>query len=242
MARRRLDLARIFTFGGRVPASIGFILSVMLLSSVLGWTNRSLLGAAALMPVAILRGELWRLVTWPFFQDDPFTLLFAGFMLWTLGQQLSYAWSERRFVMRFLGYALGAGVVTTLLALVWENATAVAHLGAWPVVNALLVAWAMLYPDRQVNIWGVLPLTGRTLALLVAFGTVLYAIASGLAAFTPHLVAIAIAWIQSRGFGGRRLGHQARRWWADREAKRRSKHLKVVRKDGSSDDRPRWLN
>ncbi len=241
MARRSSDLARIFTFGGRVPASIGFILAVMLAASILGWTNRSFLGAAALMPIAIRHGELWRLVTWPFFQDDPFTLLFAGFMLWTLGQQLSYAWSERRFVMRFLGYALWAGVVTTLLSFVWENATVIAHLGAWPVVNALLVAWAMLYPDRQVNLWGVLPLTGKTLALLVAFGTVLYAIASGLAAFTPHLVAIGIAWIQSRGLGGPRIGSQARRWWADREAKRRAKHLKVVRKDGS-DDRPRWLN
>jgi membrane associated rhomboid family serine protease len=241
VARRSPDLARLFTFGGRVPASIGLILAVMLVASVLGWTNRPLLASAALMPVAILRGELWRLLTWPFFQDDPFTLLFAGFMLWTLGQQLSYAWSERRFVMRFLGYTLGAGVVTTLLALVWENATVIAHLGAWPVVNALLVAWAMLYPDRQVNIWGVLPLTGKTLAMLVAFGTVLYAIASGLAAFTPHLVAIAIAWIQARGMGGRRLGSQARRWWAERDMKRRTKHLKVVRKDGP-DDRPRWLN
>lgn len=241
MARRSPDFARIFTFGGRVPGSIGLLLVLMLGASILGWTNRGLLGAAMLMPVAILRGEIWRLVTWPFFQDDPLTLLFAGFMLWTLGQQLSYAWSERRFVVRFLGYTLGAGIVTTLLALFWENATAIAHVGAWPVINALLVAWAMLYPDRQVNLWGVLPLTGKTLAMLVAFGTVLYAIASGLAAFTPHLVAIAIAWIQARGIGGRRFGSQARQWWAERDMKRRAKHLKVVRKDGS-DDRPRWLN
>lgn len=241
MARRNLDLARFFTFGGRVPASVGLLLALMLVASIWGWTNPTILGLAALMPVAILRGQLWRLVTWPFFQNDPLTLLFAGFMLWTLGQQLSYAWSERRFVVRFLGYTVGAAAGTTLLALVWDSASVIAHLGVWPVVNALLVAWAMLYPDRQVNIWGVLPLTGKTLALLVAFGTVLYGIASGFAAFSPHLIAIAIAWVQARGLGGRRIGSQARHWWAEREMRRRAKHLKVVRKDGQ-DDRPRWLN
>lgn len=238
---RRGDIASFFTFGGRVPASVGLLLALMLVASVWGWTNPTVLGAVALMPIAILRGQAWRLVTWPFFQDDPFTLLFAGLILWQLGQQLSYAWSERRFVSRFLGYTIGAAVGATLLALVWDNASAIAHVGVWPVTMALVVAWAMLYPERQVNIWGVLPLTGRTLAMLVAFATVLYAIARGFAAFTPHLIAIAIAWVQARGFGGRRLRRQAQQWWAEREMRRRAKHLKVVRKNGPN-DRPRWMN
>jgi len=74
---------------------------------------------------------------------------------------------------RFLGYTVGAGVLTTLLAVVWPDARMIGHLGVWPVANAMIVAWAMLYPDRQVNIWGVLPLTGKTLALVVLGGTVL---------------------------------------------------------------------
>jgi membrane associated rhomboid family serine protease len=238
---RRGDLSSFFTFGGRVPASVGTLLAVMLVASIAGWTNPRLIDAAALVPVAIQRGQVWRLVTWPFFQDDPFTLLFAGLILWQMGQQLSYAWSERRFVIRFFGYTLGAGVGATLLAYVWERATGIGHIGVWPVVMALIVAWAMLFPDRQVNIWGVLPITGKNVALLVTFGTLLYGIARGFAAFTPHLVAIGIAWAQSRGVGTRRLGVQARQWWAARETRRRAKHLKVVKKDGS-DDRPRWLN
>jgi membrane associated rhomboid family serine protease len=243
VARRR-DFASFFTFGGRVPVTIGMLLVLMLLASVWGSIDLRVAEVALLAPVGIWRGEIWRLVTWPFVQTDVFSLLFVGFMLWTLGQQLSYAWSERRFLMRFLGYTIGAGVGTALLALVFDSASA-PHLGAWPVVNALIVAWAMLYPDRQVNIWGVLPVTGRTLALLVLGGTVLAAVMTGklhgFGGFTPHLVAIAIAWVQARGLGGRRFGLQARQWWAERETRRRAKHLKVVRKDGH-DDRPRWLN
>lgn len=246
MARRRtVELPRFFTFGGRIPAAVGLLLALMLVATVWGWMTRSLIDWARLAPVAILRGQVWRFVTWPFFQDDPFTLLFGGFMLWTLGQQLSYAWSEQRLLARFFGYTVGAALGTTLLAFVWEPASWVTHAGVWPVVNALLVAWAMLFPDRQVNIWGVLPLTGKMLALLVVGGTVLYALAGGwprgFAAFSPHLIAIGIAWAQSRGFGGRRSLEQARQWWAERGFRRRAKRFKVVHKNGPG-DRPRWMN
>lgn len=243
MARRRLGLPPIFTFGNRVPAAVGLVLSLMLFASVGGWLERGFLPFAAFVPGLVLRGELWRLVTWVFFQDDPFTLLFAGFMLWSFGQQLAYVWGERRLLARFFGYAVGAAVATTLLAIVWPPASA-PHLGAWPVVNALLVSWALLYPDRQVNIWGVLPLTGKTLALLVVGGTFLYGIASGgvrgIGAFSLHLFAIGGAWLLARGFGMRRLSGDARQWWAEREQKRRARHLKVVRKGDAQKDR--WLN
>jgi hypothetical protein len=96
-----------------------------------------------------------------------------------------------------------------------------------------------------VNIWGILPLTGRTLALLVVFGTFLYGLAAGgvvgLVAFTPHFAALAIGWALSRRrLSTRRWRLQLREWWREREFKRRSRHLKVIRKNGQ--DRPRWLN
>lgn len=249
MARRNFQLGSFFTFGGRVPASVGMLLALMLVGSVLGSVQPEVRGLAVLAPELVKRGEIWRLVTWAVVQDDVFTLIFVGFMVWTLGQQLSYAWSERRFILRFLSYTLGAGVGTTLLSVVFESAS-LPHLGAWPVVNALIVAWAMLFPDRQVNIWGILPVTGRTLALLVLGGTLLAVVMvgglKGFGGFAPHLVALGIAWFQSRGLLGRRFGHQARQWWAERDAKRRAKarakHLKVVRRDGEDEDRPRWLN
>jgi membrane associated rhomboid family serine protease len=215
----------------------------MLVASVWGWMQRELQLAAALSPVSIVRGQLWRLVTWPFFQDDPFTLLFGGLMIYWLGQQLAYAWSERRFLLRFFGYAAFASLATTLLAFVWAPASR-PHIGVWPVANALIVSWAMLYPDRQVNVWGILPITGKTAALLVVGGTFLYGLASGgvqgIGLFAPHLFAILAAWLLSRG-KVRGPWLEAKQWWADREQKRRARHLRVVKKDGS-DDRPRWLN
>ncbi len=243
MARRSGDLQRFFTFGDRVPAAVGLVLSLMLVASVWGWIDPELQAFAALAPVLIQRGQLWRLVSWPFFQNDPFTLLFGGLMIYWLGQQLAFVWSERRFLLRFFGYAAFASLATTLLAFVWAPASLV-HIGIWPVANALIVSWAMLYPDRQVNVWGILPITGRTAALLVVGGTVLYGLAAGglrgIGTFSVHLFAIGAAWLLSRG-AVRGPWREAKQWWSEREQKRRSKHLKVVKKDGS-DDRPRWLN
>lgn len=243
--RRGSDVRDAFTFGGRVPPGLGILLVLVLVASVGSWVMRSQ-GWAALVPGQILQGEVWRLFSWAFVQSDPLTLLFGGFMLYTLGQQLSLVWSERRLVGTFLGLAVGASVITVLAALVWAPANSV-HLGMWPVVNGLLLMWAMLYPDRQVSIWGVLPLTGRTLALLVVFGTVLYGIAGGgiqgLGAYLPHFAALLLGWALSRGVGlpTRRWKLQAREWLSEREFKRRSKHLKVVRKNGK-DEPPRWMN
>lgn len=247
-ARRTSDLGRAFTFGGRVPGGLGLLLATILVATVAAW----LLGwkaAAALDPVAIVRyGQAWRLVTWAFVQGDPFTLLFGGLMLYWIVPQLSYTWGERRVLALWLGITFGASVITVLLGFVWRPAL-LPHLGLWPTANALLLMWAMLYPEQQVNIWGILPVTGRTLALMVVFGTVLYGLAggglAGLGAFTPHFAALGLGWVLGRGgrLPTRRWKLQARDWWAEREFRRKSRHLKVVEKGGrDKDEPPRWMN
>jgi membrane associated rhomboid family serine protease len=244
VARRGLVLPRFLTFGDRVAPSLGLVLALMLVASVWGWIDPELQRMAALSPVMIARGQVWRLVTWPFVQTDPFDLLFGALMLYWLAQQLGFVWSERRFLLRFFGYAAFASLAATLLGEVWGPASG-GYLGIWPVANALIVSWALLFPDRQVNVWGVLPITGKVAALLVVGGTLLYGIArggvAGIGAYTPHLAAIALAYVLARGVGVGGPWRDARAWWAERDARRRARHLKVVKKDGE-DDRPRWLN
>lgn len=244
--RKNADLGNAFTFGGRIPNGLGILLVAILVSSVASWVARNE-AWAALIPQALAQGQLWRLVSWAFVQGDPLTLLFGGFMLFSLGGQLAYVWSERRLVGTFVGLAVFASVVTTVLAFVWPAANA-AHLGMWPVVNGIALMWALMYPDRQVNIWGVLPVTGKTIALLLVFGTVLYGLAGGglrgLGAFTPHFAALGLGYGLSRGVAlpTRRWKLQLREWQAEREFRKRSRHLKVVKKNGPSDEPPRWMN
>jgi hypothetical protein len=243
--RRNADLGRFFTFGGRVPASIGLLLAVMLVASVFAWQSGAFASATAFHPDGLLAGQIWRLVSWFFVQPEPFGLLFVGLMVWWLGPQLLSVWGERRFLLRLLGITAGASVATTVIAQFWP-AAGQPHFGAWPTVNALIIAWAMLYPDRQVNIWGILPVTGKTLALLVVGGTVLYALAgrggAGFGGFMLHFTAMGIAFALSRGFWPGTFFRDAQRRMQERDTRRRAKHLKVIRKNGDEGDRSRWMN
>jgi membrane associated rhomboid family serine protease len=241
-ARRRGNLLGGFTFGGRVPPVLGFLLAAILAATVVSWILRDA-SWAVLEPGLLARGELWRLVSWAFVQDHPLTLLFGGLALYSFGLQLAHDWSQQRFLWTFLGLAAGAAAVTTLVAVV---APVSPHLGMWPVVNALVLMWAMRYPEQQLNFWGLIPLTGRTVVLLLVFGTVLYGLAAGglagLFAFTPHFAAMAIGYGLTRGrFPTRRWRMQWTDFWAERSFRRRAKHLKVVGKDGQSGPK-QWMN
>jgi hypothetical protein len=69
--------------------------------------------------------------------------------------------------------------------------------GSWPVIDALVVAWGLLYPARELRLYGVVRMTGRQIVWITLAGTVLYALFRGLPAFVPHLSAelLMLAWL-----------------------------------------------
>ncbi len=246
--RRSTGLPPAFTFGGRLPAVAGLLLALFVAGTLANWIL-GIGGLFALLPDLIVRGEVWRLVTWPFVQPraDIFGLFFGGLVLWQMGQQLPYLWGgEGRFLQRFLLFTLAASVGATLVSRVWPVAAA-QHLGVWPVADALLLSWAMMNPGAQISLMMVLPVTGRTFALLLVAGTALYGVAvggiPGLALMVPHFSALGAAWLLGTGRlpSGRRFRLGLRDWWLEQQLRRRSRHLKVVKKDGRNEP-PRWLN
>jgi membrane associated rhomboid family serine protease len=243
-ARRGGNLGQSFTFGGRQPPAVGAILVAMLVATVAAWLSPGFRGAVSLFPDAILYGQVWRLVSWPFVAPDPITLFFSGLLVWQFGPQLAYAWGERRFLLTFLGLAVTASVVTTLVGAAWAGAN-LPYLGAWPVVTALIVMWGLMYSDRQLSWWGILQLTGKQTALIVVAGTVLWSLFAGLGPFVPHFTAIGLGWALATGLGTRGVKRSwlgAKDAWLEWRLRRRSRHLKVVSRKNGADDRPRYMN
>lgn len=256
MARGSPDLRRVLTFGGQAPFSVGVLLAAMLAATVGGTIWPALGGMLVLevptfeTPAWVVVLEAWRLVTWPFFlgplPGSILTLLFAGFMLLWLGRQLSYAWSERRFVTRFLVLGVGSGLAT--LALLAPFGYPAVYFGVWAVVNGLLVTWGLIFPHQRISWFGALEMTGATVARVVAIGTPIWALVVGppgagiggrLVAYLPHLVAIALAWLLVTG-GPRRGWYRLREWWLRRTLASQRRKFKVV-----STDRPpgkQWMN
>lgn len=237
--RRGFDFDRILTFGGTVPQSVGGILVAMAVVTVATMIWRPLWGWLCLDPAEIFSGQLWRLVTWVFPQGDALTLLFAGFVLHWLGRDLAHSWSERRFLQVFFGYAAWSAFWTTLVAAVWMGADR-QNVGAWPVVNALLVGWAFSRPGAQINLFGLVPMTAKVFGWLIVGGTVLFALSSptGAGDYVPHLSALVLAFLMNAGITPRRLWLKAKQAWYEWRARRSRGHLRPVPRDDKKD----WMN
>jgi hypothetical protein len=241
------DLKRILTFGGQAPLSVGALIAAMVVATV-GGTLWPPLGELLSLQIPgegaapwLTALEAWRLLTWPFFQghlgSSVLTLLFGGFMLLWLGRQLSYAWTERRFLIRFFVLTGGAGLATLLVLLPFGGGGGYA--GIWPVLNALLVTWGLIFPNQRLSWFGALEMTGATVAKVVTIATPLWALAVApagvgilgrLLAYLPHLVAIGMAWLLVAG-GPRRGWYRVKDWWLRRDLDRQRRKFKVVTTD-----------
>jgi membrane associated rhomboid family serine protease len=194
--------------------------------------------------------QAWRYVTWPFVEGplpgSLLTLLFAGLLLVWLGRQLTSAWGEVVFLRRVLFINALAGLITALLLapLGWTLRVQ----GIWPLVNALLVCWGLLYPEQRLSWFGVLEMRGLTVARVIGLGTPVWALLLGppglgplerLAVYLPNLAALLVAWFLV-GDGPRRGWRRVTGRWREGRRRRARSRFEVV------DPGPRppheWLN
>jgi len=235
MARR--STGELLTLGGRVPPSVGGLILALVGGSLAAHLSGTV-GLLVLIPGAVLEGELWRLATWTFLEGEPLGLLFAALTLYWFGRDLAWAWGTRRLLLTWLGFGTASGLAVVLLSLVIPVPGAA---GPWPVLSALLVAWGLLYPERQMSFWGVLPLTGRGLVWITIGGTLFFGAFYGMRSMAAHLAAEGLMLLWFRGLSPRGAWQSLRIWLGERRMRRRAKHLRGVKKNGKSDP-PQWLN
>jgi membrane associated rhomboid family serine protease len=229
------------SFGGRVPVALGGLIAAIVLASLFG----RLLGASGLgilVPALVLDGEVWRLVTWPYFEGDPVSLLFAALTLYWFGRDLAYAWGPRRFLLMWIGFSAASGLAAVALALALPSLGGAGYAGPWAVLSAMLVAWGLLFPERQMLMYFALPMSGRALVWITIGGTLFFAAFSrDFSPYVPHLAAEGLMLLWFRGLSPRGAWQSLRIWLGERRLRRRAKHLRVIKKDGKGGP-PRWLN
>lgn len=244
--RRSRDLPEALTFGGRVPAAVGLLLVAIGVASLATWMAKSV-GWAVLATGTLPSLQLWRLVTYALVQPAPLDLIFALIGVFFFGPPLVFEWGERRFLGASLVITVGAALATLLLGALLH--VGVFYVGVWPLIDAMVLLWALRNPEQQVLLMFVVPVTGRVMGYLtvgVPAVLALYAILTrglgGLVEYTPLLAAVGIAWL----LAGARIGIP-RRWrlaWRDwkteQQLRRRTRHLKVVDKNGRGPGQ--WMN
>ncbi|MBL8830735.1 MAG: rhomboid family intramembrane serine protease [Planctomycetaceae bacterium] len=110
--------------------------------------------------------KLYQLLGYAFAHDGQgiMHLLFNMFGLWSFGQMLEQRYGPREFLRFYLASALLGGVVFVLHHLV--TGTPASVIGASGAVNAVVILFALLYPQTQILVMFVIPMKIWVAAIL----------------------------------------------------------------------------
>ena len=226
-----------------IPRPIAWLIAAVILmsafGSLLGRLGIPLLRLSVLVVDQVWSGEVWRLVTWAPLELSPLGLVFGCLLLYFIGPDLLRRWGTRRFFVNFFGGAAVVGAVTCVIGrYVWSDVAAVPHLGLWPMQEAMIIAWAALFSDRQILLFFALPVAGRNLIALTVAITVVMAAMSSFAVFVPHFVAELLALLYMNVIPVRSAIARGRLAWFQRGYKRRTAKLTRIDRD----EPPRWTH
>jgi membrane associated rhomboid family serine protease len=169
-----------------LPATQALLLANVAIFFLDSLLNHSLRGLFALWPIG--GGFLpWQVVTYSFLHGDFNHLFFNMLGLWMFGTELEHVWGQRRYVVFYFASVLAAAL--TQLAVNYVLGSAAPTIGASGGLYGLLLAFAMLFPNRTILLFFVIPMKAKWLALL--YGVLelyqgVYVMSSGVAHFA-HL-------------------------------------------------------
>jgi membrane associated rhomboid family serine protease len=161
-----------------------------------------------LTPFEVLeRGRLWQFATYMFVHSRlSFThILFNMLTVWMMGVDLERRWGTQAFTRYYFVCGVGAAICVLLACwLPFQSARAsysLTTIGASGAVYGVLLAWAMLFPERRVLLMFLFPVPARTLVLIlggIAFLSALSASGSGVSN-VAHLGGLLAGWIYLKG-------------------------------------------
>ncbi len=174
-----------------------------------------ILRSSVLIVDEVWRGEVWRLVTWAPIELSALGLVFGCLLLYFIGPDLLHRWGTRRFFATFLGGAALVGALTCLIGrFLWADVARIPYMGLWPMEEAMIIAWAALFPGRQILVFFALPV------------------------FLPHFLAELAALVYMDVISVRPWIARARLAWFQSRYRRRTAKLSRVDRD----EPPRWTH
>jgi membrane associated rhomboid family serine protease len=118
----------------------------------------------------------WQLFTYMFMHGGFMHLLFNMFALWMFGMELENQWGSKKFFLYYMLCGLGAGLSNLFIAPLF--AAGGPTVGASGAVYGVLIAFGMLFPERPIFIYFLLPIRAKYFVLLY-IGIEIYAGVTG---------------------------------------------------------------
>ena len=183
---------------------------------------------------------IWQLATYLFLHGGWFHIIFNLFALWMFGYDLERAWGSQRFLFYFFLTGVGAGICSVVL----QPSSFVMTIGNSGAVYGVLLAYGMLFPERPIFLWFVIPIKAKWFVLimgLIEFWTSLTQTGSGIA-HIAHLGGMLFGYLYLRGMKVGKPGFDLREAYEEWRRARLRRKFEVYMQKREPKDPNRWVN
>ena len=138
-----------------VIINAGMLLLITLLKAVNKDTGELVEAALSLIPLFVLRGWVFQLLTYSFLHVGFWHLAGNMFGLWMFGSQLEVDWGYKKFLEFYFFCVLGAALTTVAVSYTgWGGVTsATPTMGASGGVLGILMAYALIHGDNEIMLF-----------------------------------------------------------------------------------------
>lgn len=136
---------------------------------------------------------IWQLVTYMFLHGGIFHIVFNMLALWMFGTELEGTLGTRRFLNFYFFCGVGAGVCVVVADYLFGNPGSFT-LGSSGAIYGILMAWAVLWPERLVSFFGLFTMKVKVMVWI-------YAAIAFLGVFSPANGVSDVAHLSGLGFG-----------------------------------------
>lgn len=113
----------------------------------------------------LFEATIWQPFTYMFLHDGFFHILLNMLFLWMFGKDVEISWGKIAFYKYYMVTGVGSGLLN---AIIHSNST-IPVVGASGAVFGVLLAFAVLYPNRIVLLYGLVPIRVKYLVMGLAF-------------------------------------------------------------------------
>jgi len=156
------------------------MLFIVLVSAAVFIIGGGLMNFLVFHPALVMRGEVWRLVTWIFIPltDNIFFAAIALYFYYFIGSTLEREWGAGKFTIYYI-FGILLNVIYGFF--MWYGLGVTVYMVPNYLNLSMFFAFATLFPEHSVRLFFVIPIKVKWLALFNA-AYFLYAIVSGLIA------------------------------------------------------------
>lgn len=136
----------------------------------LAYFNPSLLSLLSLEPALILRGQIWRIITWVIYPPSMSNVLWfviaIVFFYYPIGTSLERTWGSFRYTLYMFSGILFSVIGAFILYFITGAYGIGSLFNTYYISLSVFLAYALSYPDMQILLWFVIPIKMKWMAIV----------------------------------------------------------------------------